>query len=127
LAILAVTKVVDDTGVTSSPAFWTALIGGVTGAFGVILGRKSRPLDKADTAARIGDAWDRIAVQLTTDNALLRTELADLKASEAECKDKLDALERAAHANEMRHDHLVGYLNKLGLDIPQDDMPSGDA
>jgi hypothetical protein len=120
---LAVATVVDDGGATSSPAFWTALIGGITGAFGILLGRKSRPLDKADTAARIGDAWDRIAVQLTQDNTLLRGELSDLKASEAECKDKLDALERAAHANEMRHDHLVAHLNKLGLDIPPDAMP----
>jgi hypothetical protein len=119
-----VATVVDDAGATSSPAFWTILIGGATGILGGLLSRKSRPLDKADTAARIGDAWDRIAVQLTNDNTLLRTELADLKASEAECKDKLDALERAAHANELRHDHLVEHLNKLGLDIPPDAMPT---
>lgn len=115
---------VDDGGVTHSPAFWTTLIGGATGAFGILLGRKSRPLDRADTAARVGDAWDRLAVQLTNDNALLRSELTAMKAAEQECMDKLDGLERMAHANAMRHDHLVDYLTSVGLEIPPDALPA---
>jgi len=112
-------------GLTDQPGFWTAIVGATTALVGIVVGHKSRPLDKADTAERIGSAWDRIAVQLTTDNALLRSELAELKATEKECKQQLVHLEELAHQNVLRHDHLVDFLNKLGLAIPEDALPVG--
>lgn len=109
-------------GLTDQPGLLTIVIGSATAILGAVLGRKSRPLDKADTVARIGDAWDRIAVQLTQDNTTLRGEIAELKKAERHCQEQLDRLERLSHANEMRHDHLVDYLNDLGLKVPADSM-----
>jgi demethoxyubiquinone hydroxylase (CLK1/Coq7/Cat5 family) len=115
-----VATVVDDGGTTSSPAFWTILIGSATGILGGLLGRKSRPLDRADTAARIGDAWDRIAVQLTQDNVSLRNELSELRKAEEECRDQTRKMQADIDALQRICGGLTRHLASLGIPPPED-------
>lgn len=127
------------TSLLDSTGFWAAVIGGITGITGLVVGRKSKPLDEADTAARLGEAWDKLVVQLNTrneqilkdnahihdENEKLRKKVEKLEQTVDEQDEKLRLIEEKFRYNAHRHDTLIAYLSELGLEAPPDieDMP----